>query len=73
MEEKLAEKGENISCKVSDLEGILLTDISLDTQKVRSGKMSEICKLNDGRIHCLVIAAKMNQNETEAFERRKIV
>mgnify|MGYP002819955664 FL=1 len=73
MEGKLAEKGENISCKVSDFEGILLTDISLDTQKIRSGKMSEISKLNDGRIHCLVIAAKMNQNEAEAFERRKIV
>ena len=73
MEEKLVEKGENISCKVSEFEGILLTDISLDTQKIRSGKMSEISKLNDGRIHCLVIAAKMNQNEAEAFERRKIV
>ena len=34
--------------------------------------MSEISKLNDGRIHCLVIGAKMNQNEAEAFERRKL-
>lgn len=73
MEEKLVEGGNNLSPRVKDFDGILLSDISLDSQKIVAGNLSEISKYNDGWIHCLIIPSKMNQNEIDAFERRKIV
>ena len=73
MEEKMEEVGNNLSPQVKDLDGVLLTDISLDSQKIIAGNLSEITECNDGWIHCLIIPTKMNQNEIDAFERRKIV
>jgi len=73
MEGKMIEEGMKSSLPVKNLDGILLTDISLDSQKVISGNLSEISEYNDGWIHCLIIPSKMNQNEIDAFERRKIV
>jgi diphthamide biosynthesis methyltransferase len=73
MEEKLVEGGNNLFPRVKDFDGILLSDISLDSQKIVAGNLSEISKYNDGWIHCLIIPSKMNQNEIDAFERRKIV
>jgi diphthamide biosynthesis methyltransferase len=73
MEEKMIEGRDSLSPRVKDLDGILLTDISLDSQKIIAGNLSEISECNEGWIHCLIIPSKMNQNEIEAFERRKIV
>ena len=73
MEEKMIEEGKELSQSVKNLNGVLLTDISLDSQKIIAGNLSEISEYNDGWIHCLIIPSKMNQNEIDAFERRKIV
>ena len=73
MEKKMVEGGKKISQPVKNLDGVLLTDISLDSQKIIAGNLSEISEYNDGWIHCLIIPSKMNQNEIDAFERRKIV
>jgi len=73
MEEKMEDEGNNLSPQVKALDGVLLTDISLDSQKIIAGNLSEITECNDGWIHCLIIPSKMNQNEIDAFERRKIV
>ena len=73
MEEKMEDEGNNLSPQVKALDGVLLTDISLDSQKIIAGNLSEISEYNDGWIHCLIIPSKMNQNEIDAFERRKIV
>ena len=73
MEEKMIEEGNSLSPRVKDLDGVLLTDISLDSQKVIAGNLSKISESDGGWIHCLIIPSKMNQNEIDAFERRKIV
>jgi diphthine synthase len=73
MEEKMEDEGNNLCPQVKALDGVLLTDISLDSQKIIAGNLSEITECNDGWIHCLIIPSKMNQNEIDAFERRKIV
>ena len=73
MEEKMEDEGNNLSPQVKALDGVLLTDISLDSQKIIAGNLSEITECNDGWIHCLIIPSKMNPNEIDAFERRKIV
>ena len=73
MGEKMEDEGNNLSPQVKALDGVLLTDISLDSQKIIAGNLSEITECNDGWIHCLIIPSKMNQNEIDAFERRKIV
>ena len=73
MEGKMIEGGMKSSQPVKNLDGILLTDISLDSEKVIAGNLFEISEYNDGWIHCLIIPSKMNQNEIDAFERRKIV
>jgi diphthamide biosynthesis methyltransferase len=73
MEERMVEDGKNISQLVKNLDSVLLTDISLDSQKIIAGNLSEISEYNEGWIHCLIIPSKMNQNEIDAFERRKIV
>jgi len=73
MERKMIEEGMKSSQPVKNFDGILLTDISLDSQKVIAGNLFEISEYNGGWIHCLIIPSKMNQNEIDAFERRKIV
>ena len=73
MEKRMVEGGKKISQPVKNLHGVLLTDISLNSQKIIAGNLSEISEHNDGWIHCLIIPSKMNQNEIDAFERRKIV
>ena len=73
MEGKMIEEGMKLSQRVKNLDGILLTDISLDSQKVIAGNLFEISGHKGGWIHCLIIPSKMNQNEIDAFERRKIV
>ena len=56
---------------VDEWDGILLTDISMEEQKVTAGNLSQLSKLKDGWIHCMIIPSNMNDNELEAFERRK--
>ena len=78
--EKMAEKilqdtvsFEILKTPVAEWNGILLTDISMDGQKVSAGNLSQLSQLKEGRIHCMIIPSHMNPNELEAFERRKIV
>ncbi len=64
---------EILNIPVGEWNGILLTDISMEDEKVHAGKLSELSKLEGGWIHCMIIPANMNENELEAFERRKFV
>jgi diphthine synthase len=58
---------------VNEWSGILLTDISMEEQKVSAGSLSQLSKFKGGWIHCMIIPASMNQNELEAFQRRMVV
>ena len=78
--EKMAEKiplethsFEILKKHVKEWNGILLTDISMKNQKVSAGKLGDLLKLDKGWIHCMIIPAAMNENELEAFERRKFL
>ena len=73
MEGRMIEEGSNFPLSVKDLEGILLTDISLNSEKVIAGNLSKITEKSGGWIHCLIVPSRMNQNEIDAFERRRIV
>ncbi len=73
MEEKIIQISGEKALSVKNMNGILLTDISLDSQNIIAGNLSEISKFSEGWIHCLVIPSNMNQNEIDAFNRRKIV
>jgi len=57
---------------VDEWNGILLTDISMTRQKVSAGSLSQLSKFTEGWIHCMIIPSNMNQNELEAFGRRRV-
>ena len=59
------------SMVVSEWEGILLSDIGTKDQRVYSGSLGEISKIQGGWIHTLIIPSNMSDNEREAFSRRR--
>jgi diphthine synthase len=63
---------ELLSEPVNEWNGILLTDISMNSQKISAGNLSQISELKEGAMHCMIIPSNMNENESEAFERRRI-
>ena len=53
-----------------DWEGVLLSDVGTKRQRVLSGSLKEISKVQGGRVHSLIIPSEMSDNEREAFSRR---
>ena len=55
---------------VNEWEGVLLSDVGTKGQRVFSGSLKEISKVQGGRVHSLIIPSEMSDNEREAFSRR---
>ncbi len=58
---------------VGGWEGMLLSDVGTSSQRVCSGSLEEISKIDGGWVHSLIIPSNMSDNEREAFRRRSIV
>jgi len=63
---------ESLEVPVMNWDGILLSDIGTDMQRVVSGNLGELAKVEDGWIHTLILPAEMSENEKEAYERRRL-
>ena len=73
MSSKLLEEGDGLdstSVAVNEWEGMLLSDIGTKGQRVFSGSLEEISKIQGGWVHSLIIPSEMSDNEREAFSRR---
>ena len=78
MEEKWLEErdgldstgGKKKALAVNEWEGVLLSDVGTKGQRVFSGSLKEISKVQGGRVHSLIIPSEMSDNEREAFSRR---
>lgn len=75
MAERLAEReGEtrdSMSTPIPQWDSILLSDLGTPDQRVVSGNLEDIAKVEGGRIHCLILPAEFSGLEHEAYERRK--
>ena len=78
MEEKWLEERDGLdstgvkknALAVNEWEGVLLSDVGTKGQRVFSGSLKEISKVQDGWVHSLIIPSEMSDNEREAFSRR---
>ncbi len=76
MEEKWLEEGDGLEwvnksvLPVNGWEGMLLSDVGTKGQRVLSGSLEEISKIQGGWIHSIIIPSEMSDNEREAFSRR---
>ena len=76
MVEKWLEEGDSIEwvnksvLAVNGWEGMLLSDVGTKGQRVLSGSLQEISKIQGGWVHSLIIPSEMSDNEREAFCRR---
>ena len=61
---------DSTSVVVNEWEGMLLSDVGTKGQRVFSGSLEEISKIQDGWVHSLIIPSEMSDNEREAFSRR---
>ena len=74
VEKFIEERGEKESLEVpvDEWDGILLSDIGTEAQRIVSGELGEIANVHDGLIHTLILPSDMGPNEKEAFERRRM-
>jgi len=70
----LEEQGEreSLEAPVRDWDGILLSDIGTERQRVIAGHLSDLSEVEGGWIHTFILPAEMSGNEREAFERRSV-
>lgn len=73
MVEKTREEvsGESSLPDIREWDGILLSDVGTSMQRVASGTLDELSKIEGGFVHTLIIPSKMSDNEKDAFRRRK--
>ena len=69
---RMNERSEEFNQLVEDWQGLLLSDLGTEEERVVSGKMREISHIEGGHIHALIIAAEFSGMEAEAFERRRL-
>ena len=69
---RMNERSEVFDESVEDWNGLLLSDLGTEEERVVSGTMHTISKIEGGHIHALIIAAEFSGMEAEAFERRRI-
>ena len=76
MEEKWLEERDGLEwfnksvLAVNLWEGMLLSDVGTKGQRVFSGSLEEISRIQAGWVHSLIIPSEMSDNEREAFSRR---
>ncbi len=75
MAERLTEREgdtrDSMSTPIAQWDSILLSDLGTPDQRVVSGNLEDIAKVDRGRIHCLILPAEFSGLEREAYERRK--
>jgi len=75
MAERLTEREgdtrDSMSTPLAQWDSILLSDLGTPDQRVVSGNLEDIAKVERGRIHCLILPAEFSGLEREAYERRK--
>tara|TARA_Y100000588_G_scaffold217691_1_gene231597 strand:+ start:3948 stop:4769 length:822 start_codon:yes stop_codon:yes gene_type:complete len=52
--------------------GLLLSDVGTDRQRVVSGSLEDIGAVEGGWVHSLILPSEMSVNEKDAFQRRRI-
>ena len=62
---------EGVSSIVREWDGILLSDVGTNRQRVSSGTLGELAGIEGGFVHTLIIPSNMSDNEKDAFLRRK--
>ena len=69
---RMNERSEEFNQPVEDWQGLLLSDLGTEEERVVSGRMRDISPIEGGHIHALIIAAEFSGMEAEAFERRRL-
>jgi len=69
---RMNERSEEFDESVADWNGLLLSDLGTEEERVISGSMYVLSQIEGGHIHALIIAAKFSGMEAEAFERRRV-
>ena len=69
---RMNERSEEFNQLVEDWQGLLLSDLGTEEERVVSGKMRNLSQIEGGHIHALIIAAEFSGMEAEAFERRRL-
>ena len=69
---RMNERSEEFNQLVEDWQGLLLSDLGTEEERVVSGKMRSLSQIEGGHIHALIIAAEFSGMEEEAFERRRL-
>ena len=69
---RMNERSEEFDESVADWNGLLLSDLGTEEERVISGSMYVLSQIEGGHIHALIIAAKFSGLEAEAFERRRV-
>lgn len=57
---------------VEDWNGLLLSDLGTEEERVISGSMQELSQIEGGHLHALIVAADFSGMEAEAFGRRRL-
>ncbi len=57
---------------VEDWNGLLLSDLGTEEERVLSGSMQELSQIEGGHLHALIVAADFSGMEAEAFGRRRL-
>ncbi len=63
---------ESMNLPVKNWDGILLSDVGTDMQRVVSGSLEDISETKDGWVHSLILPSMMSDNEKDAFRRRRL-
>ena len=69
---RMNERSEEFNQLVEDWQGLLLSDLGTEEERVVSGKMRSLSQIEGGHIHALIVAAEFSGMEAEAFERRRL-
>ena len=69
---RMNERSEEFNQLVEDWQGLLLSDLGTEEERVGSGRMRDISQIEGGHIHALIVAAEFSGMEAEAFERRRL-
>ena len=69
---RMNERSEEFDESVADWNGLLLSDLGTEEERVISGSMYVLSQIEGGHIHALIITAKFSGMEAEAFERRRV-
>ena len=63
---------ERLEIPVNEWDGVLLSDIGTEMQRVVAGSLEDIAAVKDGWVHSLILPSSMSDNEKDAFQRRRM-